>query len=201
VLGGVVEKAIPPGPFCGFGFALRARGRVAWRLKKGCQNTRASVLNPVASLILSSGKVTICVEPIMSLYLKCLIAAATSLVLTDTAPSEAVPQGFVEGNLKVVSPRAAEPSDAVPRPAVAPEIYATYPLIILSQDGQKEIARVVPDETGYYRVALPPGAYILDVQDRVAKHVRTKPQQFTVVSNETVRADMNIFRGLATIRP
>ena len=117
------------------------------------------------------------------------------MVLTDTAPSEAVPQGFMEGNLKIVSPRAVEPSDNMPRPA--PEAYARYPLTILSQDGEKEIARVIPDENGYYRVALAPGAYILDVQDRVAKHVRAKPQPFTVVSNQTVRVDMNIVIGFA----
>ena len=83
----------------------------------------------------------------------------------------------------------------MPRPAVAPETYAGYPLIILSQDGKKEIARVTADESGKYRVALPPGTYILDVKDRVAKHVRAKPQPFTVVSNQTVRVDMNVFAG------
>jgi len=47
------------------------------------------------------------------------------------------------------------------------------------------------------RVALPPGAYILDVQDRAAKHLRAKPQPFTVVSDQTVRVDMNIIIGFA----
>jgi len=137
----------------------------------------------------------------MSLYLKCLIAAAASFALADTAaPSEGVPQGFMEGHLKIVSPSAVEPSDNMPRPAVAPEIYAKTPLIILSQDGQKEITRVTPDETGHYRVELPPGAYVIDVQDRVAKHVRAKPQPFTVVSNQTVRVDMNIIIGFPNRR-
>jgi hypothetical protein len=101
----------------------------------------------------------------------------------------------MEGHLKIVSPRAVEPSDNMPRPGVAPETYAQYPLIILSQDGKKEIAHVNPDENGNYRVALPPGAYILDVQERAAKRIHAKPQPFTVVSNQTVRVDMNIFAG------
>ena len=54
---------------------------------------------------------------------------------------------------------------------------------------------MTPDENGKYRVALPPGAYILDVQDRVAKRVRAKQQPFAVVSNQTIRIDMNIFIG------
>jgi hypothetical protein len=131
----------------------------------------------------------------MPLYLKCLIAAATCLILAGTAASDAGPPGFLEGNLKIVSPRAVEPSDNMPRPAVETETYAKYPLIVFSADGKREIARVTADVNGNYRIALPPGAYILDVQDRVSKHVRAKPQSFTLVSNETVRVDMNIIIG------
>jgi hypothetical protein len=65
----------------------------------------------------------------------------------------------------------------------------------LRQDGKKQVARVIPDENGYYRVALPRGAYVLDVQDRVAKHIHAKPQSFTVVSNQTARIDFIIFTG------
>ena len=83
----------------------------------------------------------------------------------------------------------------MPRQTVTPQTYAEYPLIVLSQDGKKEIARVTADENGNYRAALPPGDYILDVQDRAGKRVRAKPQPFTVVSNQTVRVDMNIDTG------
>ena len=137
----------------------------------------------------------------MSPFLKYLIGACTFLILVGTGSINAAPQGFLEGQLKIVSPRTVEPSDNMPRPAVAPETYAEYPLIILSQDGKKEIAQVTPDENGRYRVELPAGAYILDVKDRVAKRARAKPQPFTVVSNQTVRVDMNIFIGLARIPP
>jgi hypothetical protein len=76
------------------------------------------------------------------------------------------------------------------------ENYADYPLIILSRDQKKEIARVTADENGNYRVALPPGDYVLDVQDRGRRHFRAKPQPFTVVSNQTVRVNMNIDTGV-----
>jgi hypothetical protein len=136
-------------------------------------------------------------------FLKNLVVGCIFLVVAGSSAtsSDALPLGAMEGHLKIVSPRAVEPSDNMPRPAVPLETYAEYPLIILSQDGKKEIAHVTPDENGKYRVALPPGAYILDVKDRVAKSVRAKPQPFTVVSNQTIRVDMNIFIGLAGIRP
>src|SRR6266853_918143 len=120
------------------------------------------------------------------MFLKYLISGCLFLIpFGCVATDNAAPQGFMEGHLKIVSPKAVEPSDEMPRPAVAPETYAEYPLIILSQDGKKEIAHVTPDENGKYRVALPPSAYILDVKDRVAKHIHAKPQPFTVVSNQT----------------
>ena len=133
---------------------------------------------------------------LMSSISNSLVAASICLMLAGTESIKAAPQGFVEGHLKIVSPRVVEPPDEMPRPAVvAPETYAQYPLIVLSEDGKKEIAYVTPDERGNYRVSLPPGAYVLDVKDRVAKRVHAKPQPFTVVSNQTVRVDLSIFIG------
>jgi hypothetical protein len=136
----------------------------------------------------------------MSSVLNILIVA-TSLVVAGIAPSNAEQTGFIEGHLKIISPREVEPSDAMPRQTVTAERYAEYPLIILSQDGQKEIARVTADRNGNYRAALPAGNYILDVQDRTAKRLRAKPQPFSVVSNQTVHVDMNVIIGFAGIRP
>jgi hypothetical protein len=130
-------------------------------------------------------------------FLNNLSAGCIFLVLAGSATSsDALPSGAMEGHLKIVSPRAVEPSDNMPRLAVAPETYAKYPLIILSQDGKKEIARVTADESGNYRVAPPPGDYILDVQGRGRGHVRAKPQPFAVVSNQSVRVDMDIDTGI-----
>ena len=100
--------------------------------------------------------------------------------------------------MKVVVIRAVEP-DNVPQ---APGNYAEYPLIILSQDAKKEIARLTADKSGNYRVTLPPGAYILAVQERsgeerAAERIHANPQPFTVVSNETVRVDITVFIGPA----
>jgi len=130
----------------------------------------------------------------MTSFLKNVIVAA-SLGLVGIAPSKALPPGFMEGHLKIVRLGAAEASDDMPRQAVAPETYAKYPLVVLSQENNKQIARVTADHQGNYRVPLPPGNYIFDVQDRVRKRVRTRPQPFSVVSNQTVRVDMNVVIG------
>jgi len=114
-----------------------------------------------------------------------------SLLLAGLASINAEPSGFVEGHLTIVSPKPVQPADDNVA-AEAAGNYADYPLVILRQDGQEEIARVTADGDGNYRVALPPGHYTLDVQGRVRRHVRAKPQTFTIVSNQTVRIDMHI---------
>jgi Carboxypeptidase regulatory-like domain len=132
---------------------------------------------------------------VMSFVLRCSIAACTFFILAGSALINATPPGFVEGHLKIISPREVELANGTPA-SITAESYAEYPLIILSQDGKKEIARVTADKNGNYRAALPPGNYVLDVQGRAPGHVRAKPQRFTVVPNQTVRVDMDIDTGI-----
>jgi hypothetical protein len=129
------------------------------------------------------------------MFPKQLISACAFLVVAGIALSKAAPQGFVEGHLKIVSPKEVELADATPGVFTAKN-YSDYPLVILSRDGKKEIARVTADAQGNYRVALPPGNYVLDVQGRAPGHVRAKPQPFRVVSDQTVRVDMDIDTGI-----
>jgi hypothetical protein len=106
------------------------------------------------------------------------------------------PPGFLEGYLKIASHKEVELTGPTPSPPPV-EDYGDYPLIILSKDGGKEVARAIADANGKYRVSLPPGDYILDVQGRKPKgHLRAKPQPFTVASSQTVHVDMNIDTGV-----
>src|SRR5947208_2098023 len=118
--------------------------------------------------------------------LKRLIAVCLFLTLADGIASlNAQSPGSLEGHIHIVLSKPVEPADEN-APAKTEESYADYPLLILSRDGQKEIARVTAHAKGNYRVALSPGDYILDVQGRARRRIRAKPQWFTVVSNQTV---------------
>jgi hypothetical protein len=134
----------------------------------------------------------------MSMFFKYLASAFLIFLIAGTAWIEAAPPGFLEGHLKIIFGMAVGESGEMPRAEGAP---AQYPLIILSQAERKEIARATADQSGNYRVALPPGNYVLDVQDRVAKHIRAAPQRFTVVSNQTVHVDMNVVIGMHRLQP
>jgi hypothetical protein len=131
----------------------------------------------------------------MSSCLKYPIFVYVFVVLVATASVNAAPQGFLEGHLKIYSPKEVELADSTP-PKKTTENYAEYPLIVMSRDGKKQVARVTADANGNYRIALPPGDYVLDVQDRMRRHLRATPRTFTVLSNQAVRADMNIDTGI-----
>ena len=129
--------------------------------------------------------------PFKYLILGCLLLIVGACLASGNAAL-----GFLEGRLRILAPKEVELAEGNTSKFSAAD-YAEYPLIILSQDGKKEIARVVADENGKYRVALPPGDYILDVQGRMTKgRMRAKPQSFKVVSNQTVHVDMDVDTGV-----
>ena len=130
------------------------------------------------------------------MFLKYLASTFVILLLAGSVSMKAESQGFMEGHLKIIFGMAVGSSDEMRRAEAAPESSAEYPLVVLSQEEKKEVARVTADENGNYRVPLPPGNYLLDVQDRARKHVRARPQPFTVASSQTVRVDMNIVIGI-----
>ena len=131
----------------------------------------------------------------MSSFLKYLTAGCISSIVAATASVNTAAPGFMEGHLKIVSPKEVDLADGKP-PPITSENYAEYPLIIRSEDEKKEIARVTADGNGNYHIALPPGNYVLDVQGRAPGHVRAKPQRFTVASNQTIHVDMDIDTGV-----
>ena len=131
-----------------------------------------------------------------SIFFRHLVSAFIIFLLAGSAWISAESQGFMEGHLKILSARGVDLGDENAA-IVTTENYADYPLLILSRDKQKEIARITADTNGNYRAVLPPGDYVLDVQGRTQGrtrgHVRAKPQPFTVASNQTVRVDMVIY--------
>jgi hypothetical protein len=130
----------------------------------------------------------------MSWFLRFLISTFVISLLASPAWIDATPMGFLEGHLKIISSREVELADETPS-KMTTENYIDYPLVILSRDKKAEVAHVTVDEHGNYRVALPPGDYVLDVQNR-RRHVRATPQPFTVAANQTVRVDMAIDTGV-----
>ena len=117
-------------------------------------------------------------------------------MLSASGMLQAAPPGFVDGHLTIISLKEVKGTEVAEEGSSnrAAEAYQEYPLVVLSEGGQTEIARVTANSDGAYHVALPPGAYILDVQNRVQRQLRVRPEPFKVESNQTVRVDLLISR-------
>jgi hypothetical protein len=134
---------------------------------------------------------------VMSSVFQSLAASCVGLALIcGAASTDAAPPGLLNGHLKIISLREVELADGENTRTTTPQAYSEYPLVVLSGDGKREITRLTADAQGNYRAELPPGDYVLDVHERTRKHARAKPKPFTVVSNQTVRVDMDIDTGI-----
>ena len=72
------------------------------------------------------------------------------------------------------------------------EALADYPLVVLSKDGKTEIAQVVSDREGRFRVNLPAGDYVLNGKQAGRNRLRMAARPFTVISGQTVRVDLTV---------
>jgi hypothetical protein len=130
------------------------------------------------------------------LFLKYLIAGGIILIpLGFVRAGDAASPGILEGHLKIVAPKPVQLAEASPSKGAAVS-YAEYPLVILRSEDQKEILRVTADKNGNYRVALPPGDYVLDAKGRAPGHLRGTPQRFSVVPRQTVHIDYDLDTGI-----
>ena len=128
--------------------------------------------------------------------LKYLLAVVSLLIpFGGIRAADAGAAGFLEGHLRIAAPKTVEIAEAETAKGAAVD-YARYPLVIFNSAGDKEVAQVTADKDGNYRVALPPGDYILDAKGRAPGHVRATPKRFSVVSNQTVHADFELDTGI-----
>lgn len=118
------------------------------------------------------------------------IAVAAMLIAVGTASATPPPLGILEGTLKAPVQRGAELADDVSSSSASDQ--PTYTLA-LRKDG-KEVAHVETDKQGKYRIALPPGEYVLDLKE-VRKRRRVAgslPRHVTVLVDKTSRVDIEL---------
>jgi hypothetical protein len=84
--------------------------------------------------------------------------------------------------------------DLADKPSATPDQTSSteYRLAVFSKDHRTEVAEVIVDEHGHYRVPLPPGDYVLDLKRQVRNRLRITPHSFTITSKETARVNFEI---------
>ena len=116
--------------------------------------------------------------------------AALCIIVGESHAAPSAAPGFLEGHLKIDVSGGAQLADDEPKTNRIN--YAEYPMVVLRKGSREEIARVNADENGHYRIPLPPGDYLLELQTQMRKGRGRQQVPFTVVSEQTARVDMEI---------
>jgi hypothetical protein len=123
-----------------------------------------------------------------------IVLLGVALIFCISAGAEA-PVGFVEGRLKIISIKEVEVAGQGTAKTMAGN-FADYPLVVLNKTTRQQVARMTPDRNGNYRMELPAGDYLLDIDRRVGGIARSEAKSFTVSPQRTVRVDMEIDTGI-----
>ncbi|HEY3601108.1 MAG TPA: hypothetical protein VGK72_04065 [Chthoniobacterales bacterium] len=125
---------------------------------------------------------------------KLLIFAAVTLALCASTRSQPTLTGILQGHLTIVSPSEVDLEGG--RPAEwAAVFFARFPLLVRDRDG-KIVARLLADQTGNFKLPLPPGNYLLDAEGRKRGHLRAKPEPFAIEVDRTTRVEMHVDTGV-----
>jgi len=106
----------------------------------------------------------------------------------------AAPKGTLQGQVTIGPICPVERPDQPCTPT--PETYAARKVLVLSADGATRIATVSLNQTGYYRVDLDPGTYVVDINRGGIDRSPDVPRTITLATGETVTLDIDIDTGI-----
>ena len=103
--------------------------------------------------------------------------------------------GVLQGHV-TIGPLVPVVQEGVPEPTPAPEVYASRQMVIHAEDGQTEVTRVQIDGKGNYRVELPVGTYVVDINHAGIDMAKELPKTVEIAAGETTRLDVEIDTGI-----
>jgi len=124
-----------------------------------------------------------------------MLALAVSLVAgAGCVAGPAGPRGTLQGQVTIGPICPVERPDQPCTPT--PEAYAARKVLVLSADGATLIATVSLNQTGYYRVELEPGTYVVDINRVGIDRSPDVPRTITLAAGETYTLDIDIDTGI-----
>lgn len=130
-------------------------------------------------------------------FLGSILIGTICLAAPESRGVSPVSPGFMEGYLKIEPAKGGAELGDESKPKPATVNYAEYPLVILRKGSQEQVAQITADAKGHYRVPLPPGDYVLSFKAASPRRGRGQLRPFTVVSQQTVRVDMELMPDLS----
>ncbi len=117
------------------------------------------------------------------------------LILASACASIPQETGVLAGDV-TIGPLIPVVREGVPEPTPGPEVYAARKIIVLSQDGRREIARVSIEADGAYQVVLPVGRYLVDIAGSGIDRGVDLPQEIEIFGDQITRLDIDIDTGI-----
>lgn len=84
----------------------------------------------------------------------------------------------------------------VPEPTPRPEVFTARKILVLSQSGRREIARVPINADGTYHVILPVGRYQIDIAGIGIDHAADLPTEIEIFKDQITQLDIDIDTGI-----
>ena len=103
--------------------------------------------------------------------------------------------GVLEGKV-TVGPLVPVERAGAPTPTPPPEVFNSRALEVFKGDGKTLVKRVPFQADGTYRVELPPGTYVVDIEHTGIDHAAGLPVRVVIHSNEVTRIDVDIDTGI-----
>jgi hypothetical protein len=116
------------------------------------------------------------------------------VMLAGSIMAESEKPGFVEGHINV-GPLTPVEREGAPKPTISAEGYAALQLAVFKADGKTKVADLMLDKNGNFRQPLAPGTYVVAMPPRRITKANL-PRAITIVSDQTVRVDIEIDTGI-----
>lgn len=116
-------------------------------------------------------------------------------VATTTPPTSSAPVGYLTGHVSI-GPLTPVERVGVPSPTPAPEVYAARSINIFKPDGVTLVVNVKINSDRTYRVALPPGDYVVALARSGIDRARGLPKPITIESGKTMQVKVDIDTGI-----
>jgi len=104
--------------------------------------------------------------------------------------------GSIEGRVTIGPLRPGPVHVDQQEPEVPPELFASHKIVVLNQDGKTTIAETKIDSKGNYKVDVPAGTYLVDVQPHDIGMGNFTPQEVVVEPGLSAQHDIDIDTGM-----
>jgi len=104
-------------------------------------------------------------------------------------------EGWLTGRV-TIGPLAPVAQAGVPEPTPDPAVYAARQVVVFNAKSGAEVLRTGIDTSGQYRVALPAGSYVVDINHAGIDTASGLPLTVEVRANEETRVDIAIDTGI-----